>query len=79
MDDVNFRSVRVALGASATADGYLVFSADRLLGVLVRVDAEDEGGPAPGFHLEADFHGLDRAGRPPAFADLRQAEVWFRR
>lgn len=79
MDDVSFRSVRVALGASATADGYLVFSADRLLGVLVRIDADDEGGPTPGLHLEADFHGLDLAGRPPPFTDLQQAEVWFQR
>jgi hypothetical protein len=77
MNGVSFQPVRVALGATDTADGFLVFADRHLLGVLVRLEGPAYGDLEGGLHLEAAFGGFGEIRQPPTFQDLGHAQSWF--
>ncbi|GJD65862.1 hypothetical protein [Methylobacterium frigidaeris] len=73
---VHLEPVRVRTGSDDT-EGHLVFAADLLVAVLVRLsdDHEEDAGK---WFLEAGFDGADDPVKPK-FADLDEAQEWIRR
>lgn len=72
MTQVILQPVRISLGDDE--EGRLVFVADALVAVLVRL-SELHGAEAGGWFLEAGFGRLDGADHP-IFPDLEAAQVW---
>ena len=71
---LRLQPVHVATGADE--DGHLVFAADRLVAVLVRLSAlHDE--MAGQWFLEAGFGRVDGGPSHPTFADLDAAQTWI--
>lgn len=71
---IELRSVRVDTGGP-DEDGFLVFAADRLVAVLVRLSDQHKEAAGQWF-LE---HGFGRLDKPnlPVFVDLHAAQRWI--
>lgn len=77
MSAVAFTPIRVNT-LSEDAEGRLVMWQGALVGVLVRLDAPEQGDAVGGWSLEAGFGPLEFL-RPEPFADLEQARGFVER
>jgi hypothetical protein len=76
MARISFRRIRIDT-LSADEDGRLIILQNRLIGVLVRLESEEQGLLRGSWALEAGFGPLSSA-RPEPFVDLRSARDWAR-
>jgi hypothetical protein len=77
MATISIRRIRVDT-LSADEDGRLIILQGRLIGVLVRLESEEQGPLRGRWSLEAGFGPLSSE-RPEPFADLSGAREWARR
>ena len=74
MAGIDFQPIRVDT-ASVDEDGRLILWRGRLIGVLVRLEGEEQGHLKGHWSLEAAFGPLDGR-RPEPFIDLHAARAW---